>query len=435
MVLQIQATLAGQLNIDICRFKSGDEHILVELYVDIARSSITHKPENGILFGSVLLNASIFKDNILLSRDVWRIVDKVDSTVRVGSGQRIIDARQYQVSEGNFDIQVTAVDSLSTERWQESTSVNAMRYQGKELALSDIELAGSIFAAETPSKFNKSGYALVPNPRRLFGVPDPSFIYYIEIYPTKSTKTPVDYQIHRSIIDVYGRESARFEPIIRNGGPGSLADIDVIEFDDLSTGTYTFEIVVKSPEGPTARQSKRFYVYLPGTEATLTVPVPDSMNVIRELTEIEFLLTREQVKILKKKSLEEKSYFLEAFWRGLDNDLSTKEIPKRQQFRTRVSEADVMFRTDRMPGRRTARGRVYVLYGEPDIRRTFPMEINAKPYEIWTFDRFGGEIEFVFVDRSGMGEYRLIHSNMAGEINNPDWYEDYITKTEAGAKR
>ena len=58
------------------------------------------------------------------------------------------------------------------------------------------------------------------------------------------------------------------------------------------------------------------------------------------------------------------------------------------------------------PGWQTDRGSVYITHGEPDLidRRTFQLE--GPPTEIWHYDRLG--LRFVFVDRTGYGDYRLI---------------------------
>ena len=37
-------------------------------------------------------------------------------------------------------------------------------------------------------------------------------------------------------------------------------------------------------------------------------------------------------------------------------------------------------------GYRTDRGRVYLIYGEPDQIDRFPSETNMKPYEVWYYN-------------------------------------------------
>ena len=69
------------------------------------------------------------------------------------------------------------------------------------------------------------------------------------------------------------------------------------------------------------------------------------------------------------------------------------------------------------------------MFGEPDDRDSHPIDSHAKPYEIWSYRNIEGGVEFVFVDRSGLGEYALVHSTLRGEVNNPDWYNFYVQRS------
>jgi hypothetical protein len=72
-------------------------------------------------------------------------------------------------------------------------------------------------------------------------------------------------------------------------------------------------------------------------------------------------------------------------------------------------------------GWRSDRGRVYILYAEPDEIERFPSSENAKPYEIWYYHQIEGSVQFIFVDRTGFGNYRLVHSTKRGELQDEEW--------------
>ena len=50
------------------------------------------------------------------------------------------------------------------------------------------------------------------------------------------------------------------------------------------------------------------------------------------------------------------------------------------------------------------RGQVLVLFGEPD--RIEGQNADAKPSEVWFYNRIGRK--FIFVDESGRGEFKLL---------------------------
>jgi hypothetical protein len=51
-------------------------------------------------------------------------------------------------------------------------------------------------------------------------------------------------------------------------------------------------------------------------------------------------------------------------------------------------------------------GMIFILFGPPSNIERHPFEIDYKPYEIWYYYELNRE--FVFVDETGFGEYRLV---------------------------
>ena len=73
------------------------------------------------------------------------------------------------------------------------------------------------------------------------------------------------------------------------------------------------------------------------------------------------------------------------------------------------------------------RGRVYIQYGPPlEVSRQASPIATSKSSEIWTYS-INGTTEFVFVDRTGDGNYVLVHSTHPDEIENPEW-EDEVNR-------
>jgi hypothetical protein len=72
-------------------------------------------------------------------------------------------------------------------------------------------------------------------------------------------------------------------------------------------------------------------------------------------------------------------------------------------------------------GWKTDRGRVYILYGEPDEIRRYPSTQNSRPYETWLYRQLENGVEFDFIDRSGFGDYVLVNSTKRGEIQDDQW--------------
>ena len=96
---------------------------------------------------------------------------------------------------------------------------------------------------------------------------------------------------------------------------------------------------------------------------------------------------------------------------------------------SRVAYANLFFQPEnkKVEGWQTDRGRVYILYGEPDQYERRPVGASENPYEIWYYNDLQGGVEFDFVDMTGFGDYKLVNSTMRDELSDPNW-RNYILK-------
>ena len=80
--------------------------------------------------------------------------------------------------------------------------------------------------------------------------------------------------------------------------------------------------------------------------------------------------------------------FEEAFWQRRDPDAARAGNPVRELFDRRAAEADRRFTEAGYRGRRSDRGTIFVLHGEPE---KVDFEINPRagepPLEVWTYAR------------------------------------------------
>lgn len=77
--------------------------------------------------------------------------------------------------------------------------------------------------------------------------------------------------------------------------------------------------------------------------------------------------------------------FIEAFWRRRDPDPDEPGNPLRRTFERRVREADRLYSEAGILGRRTPRGTVYVLYGEPESVEFDIAPDGGPPIEVWRY--------------------------------------------------
>ncbi|RMH34376.1 MAG: GWxTD domain-containing protein [Acidobacteria bacterium] len=142
--------------------------------------------------------------------------------------------------------------------------------------------------------------------------------------------------------------------------------------------------------------------------------------------DVVYIITPEEKKaFLALETDEERENFIENFWRRRDPNPDTEENEFREEYYERIAYANQHF-TSGIPGWKTDRGRIYIMYGKPDSIESYPAggvynrpswegggTTTTYPFEIWFYrhiEGIGSGIEIEFVDPTGTGEYRIARS-------------------------
>ena len=128
-------------------------------------------------------------------------------------------------------------------------------------------------------------------------------------------------------------------------------------------------------------------------------------NISKALDQMNYILSTEERRKLKKLKSSEKEDFFKKAWAKRDPDVTTKENELMIEYYKRVSFSDDNFSRGTSGGWRSDMGMIYILFGRPDdISRSMNPQQNMN-YERWFY--FNINKEFIFVDDLGFGDYRL----------------------------
>jgi GWxTD domain-containing protein len=139
--------------------------------------------------------------------------------------------------------------------------------------------------------------------------------------------------------------------------------------------------------------------------------------------DVRWIITDEELSAWKKLTTNaERDAFIEAFWQRRDPTPDTVENEYKEDHYRRIAYANEHFAAG-VPGWRTDRGRMYIMYGKPDSIDSHPMggpymrpseegggETETYPFEVWRYrylEGIGQEIEIEFVDPCSCGEYHM----------------------------
>ncbi len=139
--------------------------------------------------------------------------------------------------------------------------------------------------------------------------------------------------------------------------------------------------------------------------------------------DVRWIITPEEMTAFKALSNdEERDNFIEQFWLRRDPTPDTVENEFKEEHYRRIEYANEHFASG-IPGWRTDRGRVYIVFGPPDSIDSHPSggtyerpqeegggETSTYPFETWRYryiEGIGQEVEMEFVDDCMCGKYEL----------------------------
>jgi len=139
--------------------------------------------------------------------------------------------------------------------------------------------------------------------------------------------------------------------------------------------------------------------------------------------DVRWIITGEELNAFKKLTNNaERDQFIENFWARRDPTPDTAENEYKEEHYRRIAYANEHFAAG-MPGWKTDRGRIYIMYGPPDSIDAHPMggpyqrsaeegggQTETFPFEVWRYrylEGIGQEIEIEFVDDCQCGAYEM----------------------------
>jgi GWxTD domain-containing protein len=123
---------------------------------------------------------------------------------------------------------------------------------------------------------------------------------------------------------------------------------------------------------------------------------------------------------LKLQTDRERDLFINAFWKHRDPTPNTPDNEFKTEHYRRINYANHFYgRSSPMPGWRTARGRIYIILGEPNDIQRFEGKSGIYPTEIWFYQNKADlglppGFNIVFFQHGGLGDYELYSPSKDG---------------------
>ncbi|MCX6149392.1 MAG: GWxTD domain-containing protein [Ignavibacteriales bacterium] len=424
---------------DYARFAYDSTSNFLELYYSFNQQNLTlSKTSTGLFLQAVLfieIQDTISKKYLL--RKNWKIENPLNDTTELHTNKSLIGVVGFAVPKGIYKCTLSGFDAQdSTKRKTLTELIKIEPFVDNKISISDIQLCSNIKqeGAESKSIFYKNTLEVYPNPTMVFGAGMPVLFYYSEIYNLKVDSLPKPLKLRTALYNSRGQKvSEKYKAIVLNAN--SRVEVGTLNLTKYPTDTYTLALsIIDSSSNYGISSTKRFFIYNPSVKDTVKVAninsdiLSSQFNVFSD-EECDQLFEKgkylaspiELEQYAKLDSTKSKREFLYQYWKRRDQDPSTAENEFYNDYMNRVKVCEERYGTINKRGNKTDRGRVFILYGEPDEIDRYPNDIDKKPYEIWQYNQIEGGVMFVFGDVTGFSNYELLHSTKRGELRDDNW--------------
>ena len=419
------------LNLDYARFRNDAKSGYLEIYYSLFSGQLHFQRDGDQSRAVVALYTEVLKQQSgeRIAQEHIAVPIILEDTSSSAPVKSVVREAGHFVPLGKYLLHVVAFDSTNPAFIDSVTLPFEIEEFSSKAAVSDLELCSSIKAStNSADPFFKNSHEVVPNPTLMFGGLNPVIYVYSELYGVDTTK---EYVLEHEIVDNGGVVLKKSTRNRRFGSVNTLS-VGTLNAFSLKSGGYWLRFILRESQGGSVTEvKKRFFISNPNLRITTAISDTSVASVFKgltdaevdkELLQVKYLLTEpERQFLIKLTAPEAKRKFLQDFWVRTEAGRAVEIPHMRSEFLARVSLANERYTRLMREGWRTDRGRVLIVYGEPDQIDRHPSEIDSKPYEIWHYFQIEGGVDFVFLDRSGFGNYELVHSTKRGELRDDDW--------------
>jgi GWxTD domain-containing protein len=373
---------------------SNPDSIPVTVFMQILNDDLTFLSEDSGFVAKLEIQVSILKNEQIVQS---KIFDKQFlETDFTNTNSRKINNNipvKFYLSPGKYTFVIQFKDLQSGRRLKRAYEIELTDISQQTLVMSDV-----LFFSRVLGQDGKLIPAEEPNLLHNFTDESPNIYARFQLYVQDLSKPIViKYQLITVENLVENEFTYRLKP------PAHIFTQWIkIKKESLERSQYTVKFEVR--QGKTV-QTRSQYISFFWTDAPGTIRSLD-----QAIDQLRYVVPGDTLKKYRNASLDEKKVFFTRFWKMLDPDPSTAKNELMDEYYKRVNYANLHFSTAGRLGWKTDRGRIYIKFGPPDEIENYPSQMNSYPMQIWRY--YNLRKEFVFIDRTGLGDYQL----------HPDYY-------------
>lgn len=362
---------------------------------------------------------------------------------------QFLDMQRFSLPNGIYLLELTVNDKNTTAKSQTIADTLYVAYPASTPSLSSIQLMSSATPTKTENMLSRGGYDMLPYTNSFVPASMKELNYYFEIYNINNEVKDDIFATHCYLETLEtGRKVATTDKYTRHNPEELVAEYGTIDISKVQSGNYNLvvEVVNKNNDlllfrkfpfqrsNPSADNAED-YANVEFTDSCFAAKITDDKTLtycVKGLWPVANAEERNFITNCTKLSVEEKQYFLFMFW-VKRNQINPEEAW--EEYHQRMMFVEKKFAYGKKPGYATDRGRVYMQYGAPNHIIDGHHKVSVRnhetqgqvfyfPYEMWRYDILPADEPkrmFVFFDEFQSGDYKLLHSNARGEVQDMLW--------------
>jgi len=350
------------------------------------------RTDDGTFSARVEVTAVVYdEEGRQIGGDSWRRTIEAESYDQTNSREEAIrEVIALPVGPGTYRLKLE-LSSLDTRAF----GVTERRVVVPEVAPGELAIGTLTFERRRYADPDAANiYAR--NPTREYGEDYPTVRLRIPVYADPGTRLELAWFVEGSDQDV---QMSGADTVAQS----SFLTEYVREFSvlGLQVGPYVARVEVRPTTGGEEEVARsRFLV--------ITSPKSWGEDFEKMIAQISYVASRDEVERILDAEPAERDSAWQAYWDSRDPDTATPENEFKTEFLRRLGYANTRFRSV-VEGWQTDMGRVYIQYGEPDDIDSQPIGQMLHAWETWYY--YSEHTKFIFVDKEGFGEFRLVESS------------------------
>jgi GWxTD domain-containing protein len=316
---------------------------------------------------------------------------------RGGTGKFDYSQSIFTLKPGKYRINSRISDKFSKQIWEKNRIVTVLDFGEFDFAISGILLLSSV--EEISGKFK-----ITPHISDNIGNLSNGFFAFFESYKHKFESDSVDY-----VWEIFNSKNeliAYSDRITKSNDKAVKRNfLSIPKIDEMTIGTYLLRITALERDTVDYKSGKILAI----TQRSINFIRTIGSNVLADINiaikQLRYVAYQTDIDFINEGATSgEKQKRFEAFWKKIDPSPGTDRNEAFEEYYSRISYANSSFKSFQ-EGWLTDKGMVYIIFGPPYTSEKQNNYNDGRIYERWSYMN---NREFIFVDNSGFGDFRMV---------------------------